>query len=155
MPNDTHRISTGIASAFSSNYVAMIKERSSTGLKGMGLRGGIIDSGYRGEWILVITNHNCTPLTITKNQDAVPFHLRDGMIHDYNKALAQALFIEMNRKEKKENHSDGQERRVKNGKGLERRGNERKGQKRHRKECKEKDRSDGKEKENIIQEREG
>ncbi|OOB78061.1 MAG: dUTP pyrophosphatase [Epulopiscium sp. Nele67-Bin002] len=97
MPNETKHIPTGIASAFNDNYMAILRERSSTGSKGIGLRAGVIDSGYRGEWILVITNHNNVPLVIAKNPDAVPLYLRDGIFYDYNKALAQCLFLEMPR----------------------------------------------------------
>ena len=65
-PHETKMIPTGLASAFSPSYVAIIKERGSTGTKGMGQRSGVIDSGYRGEWFLPITNHNQKTLVIMK-----------------------------------------------------------------------------------------
>ena len=39
-PHETKLIPTGLASAFSSDYVAILKERGSTGTKGMGQRAG-------------------------------------------------------------------------------------------------------------------
>ena len=39
-PHETVLVPTGIASAFSSDYVAIIKERGSTGSKGIGQRCG-------------------------------------------------------------------------------------------------------------------
>lgn len=41
-PNTTKMVPTGLASAFSSDYVAILKERGSTGTKGMGQRAGVV-----------------------------------------------------------------------------------------------------------------
>lgn len=58
MPHETAMIPTGIASVCSSDYYFQLLERGSTGTKGMGQRSGVIDSSYRGEWFVPITNHN-------------------------------------------------------------------------------------------------
>lgn len=47
-PLHTVLIPLGVASAFDDNYVLFLKERGSTGVKGMSVRAGVIDSGYRG-----------------------------------------------------------------------------------------------------------
>ena len=52
------KIPTGIKTEFDSNYVGILKERGSTGSKGLAVRSGVIDSSYRGEWFMVI--ENCT-----------------------------------------------------------------------------------------------
>ena len=57
-PHTTTLIPTGICSAFDKDYVFVLKERGSTGTKGIGQRAGIIDSGFRGEWFVPVTNHN-------------------------------------------------------------------------------------------------
>ena len=65
-PHETVMIPTGIASAFSNNYVAVLKERGSTGTKGIAQRSGIIDSGFRNEWLCPVTNTTDGWLIISK-----------------------------------------------------------------------------------------
>ncbi|MCL2560620.1 MAG: dUTP pyrophosphatase [Turicibacter sp.] len=90
-PHETKLVPTGIASAFSADYVAVIKERGSTGTKGIGQRCGVIDSGYRGEWFIPITNHNDKPLVIAKEQAAK--HFEQALVYPYEKAIAQCLMV--------------------------------------------------------------
>jgi dUTP pyrophosphatase len=91
-PHETKLIPTGIASAFSNDYVFVYKERGSTGTKGMGQRAGVIDSGFRGEWLVPITNHNEKPLIITKETDVAAL-LEDYIVYPYTRAIAQSLFL--------------------------------------------------------------
>ncbi len=65
-PFETKLVPSGIISAFPPEYVAVLKERGSTGSRGIGQRAGVIDSGYRGEWLIAMTNHNDRPLVIAK-----------------------------------------------------------------------------------------
>ena len=90
-PHETKLIPTGIASAFSSDYVAIVKERGSTGTKGIGQRCGVIDSGYRGEWFIPITNHNARALVIAK--EAVADNFKDAIVYPYEKAIAQVIMV--------------------------------------------------------------
>jgi len=90
-PHETKAVPTGIASAFSADYVAIIKERGSTGTKGMGQRSGVIDSGYRGEWFIPITNHNSKTLVIAKEKAAK--HFEHALVYPYEKAIAQCLMV--------------------------------------------------------------
>jgi len=92
-PHATKLIPTGIASAFSADYVAVLKERGSTGTKGIGQRCGVIDSGYRGEWFVPLTNHNDKPLVIAKESVANDFS--DAIVYPYKKAIAQCLMVEV------------------------------------------------------------
>lgn len=89
-PHETRMISTGLHSAFSSDYVIILKERGSTGTKGIGQRSGVIDSGYRGEWMIPITNHNTVPVYIAKDKNSVPV---DCIFYPYDKAICQALLM--------------------------------------------------------------
>ena len=57
-PHETRMIPTGIASAFSPKYVAILKERGSNCSKGIAQRCCVIDSGYRNEWFVPLTNTN-------------------------------------------------------------------------------------------------
>lgn len=105
MPHTTEMIPTGIASAFSSDYVAILKERGSTGTKGIGQRCGVIDSGYRNEWFVPLTNHNNTPVVIAKkgvkeidycayltgSKQLTTPHI----LYPYEKAIAQVIMVEV------------------------------------------------------------
>ena len=93
-PHETKMIPTGLASAFSSDYVAILKERGSTGTKGIGQRAGVIDSGYRGEWLIPVTNHNEVPLAICK-KDSTPNLEAGSIIYPYEKAISQCILVEV------------------------------------------------------------
>lgn len=113
VPHETKMIPTGIASAFSSHYVAILKERGSTGTKGIGQRAGIIDSGYRAMWFVPLTNHNTKPIVISKNgaiPDAVEYDMQltphgklvkylfrphQYIIYPYEKAICQCIMVEV------------------------------------------------------------
>ena len=104
-PHETKMIPTGLHSAFSSDYVAILKERGSTGSKGIGQRCGVIDSGYRGEWFVAITNHNSFPVIIAKENVSpldIPIILTEyegiikaHIIYPYEKAIAQCIMVEV------------------------------------------------------------
>ena len=55
-PHETKLIPTGIASALDTDCYFQIEERGSTGSKGIKKSAGVIDSGFRGEWKIAITN---------------------------------------------------------------------------------------------------
>ena len=63
---ETRPVPTGIATCFSSKYYAQFEERSSTGKLGIKTNAGVIDSGYRGEYLVLTFNANSKPLIITK-----------------------------------------------------------------------------------------
>lgn len=46
----------GIVTQFSSQYVAIIKDRSGNALQGRYIHAGVIDSSYRGEWKVIFSN---------------------------------------------------------------------------------------------------
>ena len=92
MPQETKMIPTGIASVCSDDYAFILKERGSTGTKGMAQRCGVIDSGYRGEWFVPITNTNNKPIVIYKN-GYKPDIFTDFIEYPYEKAICQAVLI--------------------------------------------------------------
>ncbi len=65
-PNSTKLISTGIASAVSEKYYLQVHERGSTGSKGMKYSAGVIDSSYRGEIFIALSNINSVEVIISK-----------------------------------------------------------------------------------------
>lgn len=94
-PHETVMIPTGIACACDTDYCFIIKERGSTGTKGMAQRSGVIDSGYRGEILIPITNTTNQVIYI-KKKDTM-FDTLDGKTkyieYPYEKAIAQILVI--------------------------------------------------------------
>lgn len=103
-PHTTVIIPTGIASACDTDYCFVLHERSSTGTKGMAQRCGIIDSGYRGEWGVPITNTNDVPIVIFKKESITDFNdfasillfsygEANYILYPYEKAICQALVL--------------------------------------------------------------
>jgi dUTP pyrophosphatase len=90
-PGEIKIIPTGFASAFSSDYFLRVFERSSCGIKGMSVRAGVIDSGYRGEHLIAINNTSLKPIVITK--EPLKFNEDEFIIHDYEKAVAQYVLL--------------------------------------------------------------
>lgn len=98
-PHETKLIPTGIASALSSKYYIQIEERGSNGSKGIKKSAGVIDSGYRGEWFVAITNTNDIPVIIAKEGVTASEIFGDvcmkHIIYPYEKAIAQAIVHEV------------------------------------------------------------
>lgn len=96
-PHETKLIPTGIASSCNPEYGFVLRERGSTGSKGIALRAGVIDSGYRNEWFVGLTNTTKDMLYISKlNEEEFDNTYRlmpKGIVYPYSKAIAQALVI--------------------------------------------------------------
>lgn len=98
-PHETKLIPTGIASACNPKYGILLRERGSTGSKGIALRAGVIDSGYRNEWFVGLTNTTKKILFISKlseEETYVKYHgktMLDSFVYPYSKAIAQALVV--------------------------------------------------------------
>jgi dUTP pyrophosphatase len=124
-PHETKLIPTGIASACDPGYGFLLFERGSTGSKGIARRCGVIDSGYRDEWFVGLTNTTDRDLYISKidkediikqqikyfenkkstvyksNQNDPILHnlvesaVSDAIIYPYSKAIVQAIVTEV------------------------------------------------------------
>ena len=98
-PRETKLIPTGIAAACNPNYGFLLRERGSTGSKGIALRAGVIDSGYRNEWFVGLTNTTRDVLFISKLTEEETYKKYYGrtmvgsFVYPYSKAIAQALVI--------------------------------------------------------------
>lgn len=99
-PQETKTIPTGIASACSHDYGIILKERGSSGSKGIAQRCGVIDSGYRGEWFVPLTNTTNHFIIISKlNEDETIKKIfgkdtpRGVVVYPYSKAIAQAIIV--------------------------------------------------------------
>lgn len=87
-PGEIVKIPTGIASAIDSKYRIALGERGSTGVKGLAVRAGKIDSGYRDEWIVVLNNTSKYHIYIGGSRPS----MLDGNVIFYpkEKAICQA-----------------------------------------------------------------
>ena len=99
-PGETKFFSTGLKSAFPNNFWVEIKERGSTGAVGLSVRSGVIDSGYRGEWKIMLTNVNKYPVVFSHTVDKVTYvkgkifkNKIKKVIYPLSKAIAQAVVI--------------------------------------------------------------
>lgn len=98
-PHETNLIPTGIASVCDSNYGFLVFERGSTGSKGIARRCGVIDSGYRNEWFIGLTNTTDRVLFISKLSEKETYidyygdEMIESFVYPYSKAIAQALVV--------------------------------------------------------------
>lgn len=92
-PHETKLVPLGVASAFDPEYVMILKERGSTGTKGIAQRSGVIDSGYRGEYMAPVTNLNTRPVVIKKAN--VEYTEENAIIYPYEKAICQGVLLRM------------------------------------------------------------
>ena len=98
-PHETKLVPTGIASSCSLDYGFLVFERGSTGSKGIARRCGVIDSGYRNEWFIGLTNTTNKVMFISKlsEKETYDSHYEEVMpesfVYPYSKAIAQALLV--------------------------------------------------------------
>ena len=98
LPHQTKLVPLGVASAFNSDYVLILKERGSTGTKGIAQRSGVIDSGYRGEYMAPVTNLNTKTLRIAKKDIVDTWTEQEKenlLIYPYEKAICQGVLVVM------------------------------------------------------------
>ena len=120
-PGETKLVSTGIASALHPSKCVILQERGSTGSIALKKGAGIIDSGYRNEWFVALTNCSNLSIIISKiSEEEILERLKgeylvdkDGTTHwmisddsqfgvrkwfklyPYTKAIAQAIVTEV------------------------------------------------------------
>jgi dUTP pyrophosphatase len=93
-PHETRLIPTEIASVCDKDYCFIIKERGSTGSKGIAVRCGVIDSGYRNPWFIGLTNTTNQPLfLINPNYAEKELIPANRFTYDCTKAIAQAILV--------------------------------------------------------------
>ncbi len=96
-PRETRPVPTGIASAFPADWYFHIGERGSTGVRGISKRAGVIDSGFRGEWFILLTNLNDAPLFFVKPEAEARLRAalggREAVLYPTSKAIAQAMLL--------------------------------------------------------------
>lgn len=97
--HETKLVPTGIATALHPSKYIQIEERGSTGSKGIKKSAGVVDSSYRGEIFVAITNTNNKWLYITKLSEeemkAKTLYNNEDILYPYNKAIAQLVVHEV------------------------------------------------------------
>lgn len=101
-PNQNVVVNVGIATAFDSGYVGFVKERGSTGIKNMAVRAGVIDSGFRNEWKVILNNTGDIPIMITDSKLFGDGSSHTMVIYPMSRAIAQVVFLELPVFEEKE-----------------------------------------------------
>ena len=87
-PFSTSFIPTGLISAFDSELGVKFEERGSNA-KWCGIvQAGVVDSGYRGEWLVAMYNGNSVPVHITRAVSSVE-RREDAVLVPYSKAVCQ------------------------------------------------------------------
>lgn len=100
-PHETRLFGTGLVSMFSDDLVGIVKERGSTGTHGIAVRSGVIDSGYRGEWKVALTNENDFPIEFSADVEKVQeikgklCGRTKRLIYPLSKAIAQVVFLQL------------------------------------------------------------
>ena len=102
---ETRPVPTGNAIAFSSKWYAQIEERSSMAKLGIKKSGGVFDSGYRGEYLIMLYNTNKKPFIISKiaiedladefEVNGVKYNKQEVIIYPYTKAICQMVMLEV------------------------------------------------------------
>lgn len=62
--NTLTTVHTGIKIEFPIGYAAIIKEKSGLALKGIEIKGGVIDHEYRGEVLVLVKNKSTSPIIL-------------------------------------------------------------------------------------------
>ena len=96
-------VPSGVAIAFSDNYYIQVEERGSTGKIGLKKSAGVMDSGYRGEYFILLTNENKKDIVLSKKTaeelgktfvcGGKKYKTKNCIIYPYNKAIAQLVVL--------------------------------------------------------------
>jgi dUTP pyrophosphatase len=82
-PGDVKSIRTGITIEFPDGFGALIEDRSGLALKGISTLAGVIDPGYRGEIVVVLTNVGRQRVEIKKGDRVAQLRLVQRIQADF------------------------------------------------------------------------
>lgn len=73
-PGERRQVPTGLKIAIPRGYAGLIRDRSSVAWKqGLTTLAGVIDSGYRGEWLVVLLNTSRETVRVAKHTRVAQF----------------------------------------------------------------------------------
>lgn len=95
-PQELLIIPAGIVTAFSKDYVGLLFERGSTGVRCMSKRAGVIDSGFRNEWMIPINNTGDKVIILYDPalHEALE-DLDDFTYYSIKKGIGQVIFMQL------------------------------------------------------------
>jgi dUTP pyrophosphatase len=67
-PGERRTCGLGFATEFPASYVAVLRDRSGLGSRGLHCLAGVIDASYRGEWKVVLLNTSSENINIKKGE---------------------------------------------------------------------------------------
>ena len=81
------KVPTGVRTVIAEGYCAVVREKSGLASQGIESKGGLIDSDYRGEWIVMLrkpidrqwVETPCHDFMLTEPEGWTPFVLEPGM----------------------------------------------------------------------------
>lgn len=93
--HETILVPTGLFSSFEEEWYIQFQNRGSNGSKGLLQACGVIDSSYRGEWFVAVTNTNSVDWYIAKKEyvDSIPDDMTKNTIYPYEKAICQFVVL--------------------------------------------------------------
>ena len=93
--HETTLVPTGLFSSFGKEWYVQFQNRGSNGSKGLLQACGVIDSSYRGEWFVAVTNTNSTDWYIAKKEyiDMLPEGTIKNTFYPYEKAICQFVIL--------------------------------------------------------------
>ena len=91
-PHETRLFSIGLNVAISDGWWLLVKDRGSTGSKGIHVHCGVVDSGYRGELFVCLNNTNDWPVIFEDPQNPMDKQLI-GIRYPVTKGIAQIIPI--------------------------------------------------------------
>jgi dUTP pyrophosphatase len=96
--HETTLVPTGLFSSFEKEWYIQFQNRGSNGSKGLLQACGVIDSSYRGEWFVAITNTNNSDWYIIKEdyKNLIPVEFLDSIkntFYPYEKAICQFVLL--------------------------------------------------------------
>lgn len=93
-PHETKLIPTGVFCAMTDDYAGIIKDRGSNGSIGLQTVCGVVDSGFRNQIFVAVTNTNTKPVVISKDVEKT-LKLEDVIMYPYSKGIAQMMIVEV------------------------------------------------------------
>ena len=86
---------TGLKTEVAKEWGIILREKGGMGNKNIGLRAGVVDSGYRGEMFVIMTNEDPKPVVFTRNPENYSALEKTGKatIVNMNKSITQAMIV--------------------------------------------------------------